>query len=204
MLCMVYTVCSYFLLIMISTLRLKFIFMPRKTEFGIFNTMSFVVVVFFFLISVHLFQLLHNLTDKCALPLSLVNLLSPYLPRELPVPRFYIYPLYSCMRYGELYWDGVKKQWDLSAKDTQGICDRRVKALPKPHALPMRMSAFPFVRGFSSLSKSSGEDQVDITEYSPINSRVQAQLCLVQKLEKIRLCLTGVPCSGGTIGSSVS
>lgn len=57
-----------------------------------------------------------------------------------------------------------------------------------------------------TLPISSGGDQVDIAVCSPIWSQLQAQLCLVQKLEKIHLCsteLTGVPRSGGTIGSSV-
>lgn len=115
MLCMVCIEFSYFLFTKISILRLKFIFMPRKAEFGAFKTMSFVVAFFFKMgnsqpLSVQLFQLLHNLTDKYAVTLVLVNLMSPYLPRELPVPRFYIYHFYSCMRCGELYFlEGVKK-----------------------------------------------------------------------------------------------
>lgn len=108
------------------------------------------------------------------------------------------------MRYGELYFlEGVKKQWDLSAKDTQDICDRMVKALAKHHALPMKMSLFPFIGGFSSFSKLSSKDQVYIKEYSPLKSQVQAQPCVVQKLEKIHLCLMGAPCRGGATGGSV-
>lgn len=47
MLCMVCIEFSYFLFTKISILRLKFIFMPRKAEFGAFKTMSFVVAFFF-------------------------------------------------------------------------------------------------------------------------------------------------------------
>lgn len=142
----IYIVFSYSLFITISILRLKFIFVPRKIASGAFNTMSFVCCFFYFLmgsslpVSVRLFQLLHDLTGKCALTLAVVNWMVPYLPGEFPIPHLYIYCLHSCMRYGELYLGGMKIHWDLSAKDTQDICDRMVKALPKHHALPMKMS----------------------------------------------------------------
>lgn len=184
MLC-IFIVFSYFIFVVFLMLRLKF--MPRKPEFWAFNTMK----LFFFngqnplAPSLHLFQLLHNLTNKCAWTLTPVNLPSLLF---LESSHFYLYHLYNFMRYSELsFVEGARVQWDLSAKGTQGICDRMVKALPKPHALPRRMSPLSFVRGFSLFLQRAVENQVDIPVYS-IWSQLQAQLCLVQKLERNLLC----------------
>lgn len=76
----------------------------------------------------------------------------------------------------------------------------------KPSCLAYKNVCPSLSKRIFTLPTSSGGDQVDIPVCSPIWSQLQAQLCLVQKLEKIHLCsteLTGVPCGGGTIGSSV-